>query len=233
MAIQTSFSPKGRQELKHAISWSEYQVLRSKLLHFMRKDPNVGSEGTYTIRSTYFDNFENKVLNEKKEGFLNRDKYRVRIYGKCDAVVNLERKSKRNNVTFKSKCEISKQEYEEMRAGEIAWMEKDSRALIRDLYFEMHYCQLKPITVVDYIREPFIYPFGNVRVTFDLKVQTGMHNTNMFQKDLPMVDVLDPNTVILEVKFDDYLPNVIKNLLQLSDTRQEAYSKYQLSRMYD
>lgn len=232
MPIQTSFNPMGRQELKHAISVAEYQVLRTKLSHFMRRDPHAGSNGMYRIRSTYFDNFDNKVLHEKKEGYLERDKYRVRIYEKCDKIVNLERKSKRNNLTFKSKCEMAKQEFESMRNGDITWMKEDGRPLIRELYFEMHYHQLKPMTVVDYYREPYIYPFGNVRVTFDLKVQTSMYNTNMFRTDLPMVDVLEPGVVILEIKYDGYLPDIIKHLLQLSDTRQEAYSKYQLSRMY-
>lgn len=222
----------GRQELKHAISLAEYQVLRKKLAHFMRSDPHAGPNGKYMIRSTYFDNFDNKVLQEKKEGYLNRDKYRVRIYGKCDEVINLERKSKRNNLTFKSKCQITKREFEKIRNSEIAWMEEDNRSLIRDLFFEMQYYQLKPRTVVDYIREPYVYPYGNVRVTFDLKIQTSMQNTNMFASNLPMVDVLEADIVILEVKYDNYLPDVIKHLLQLSDTRQEAYSKYQLSRMY-
>ncbi|QTM98160.1 VTC domain-containing protein [Sediminibacillus dalangtanensis] len=222
----------GRQELKHAISLAEYQVLRKKLAHFMTIDPHAASDGKYMIRSTYFDNFDNKVLQEKKEGYLNRDKYRVRIYGKCDHVINLERKSKRNNLTFKSKCQITRREFEKVRKSEIAWMEEDDRPLVRDLFFEMYHYQLRPRTVVDYIREPYVYPFGNVRITFDLKVQTSMHNTNMFARDLPMVDVLEPDVVILEVKYDEYLPDVIKHLLQLSDTRQEAYSKYQLSRMY-
>ncbi|SER62118.1 VTC domain-containing protein [Gracilibacillus ureilyticus] len=232
MPIQSSFNPKGRQEMKHAISVAEYKVLRNKLRHFMQIDSNAGADGKYYIRSAYFDNFENKVLTEKKEGYLDRDKYRVRIYGKSDETINLERKSKRNNLTFKSKCQISKKEYEKMRAGKIAWMENDPRPLIRDLYFEMYYHQIRPVTVVDYVREPYIYPFGNVRVTFDLKVQTSIRNTDMFRINLPMVDVLEGHLVILEVKYDEYLPEVIKHLLQLSDTRQEAYSKYQLSRMY-
>ncbi|KAB8129911.1 polyphosphate polymerase domain-containing protein [Gracilibacillus oryzae] len=232
MPIQSSFNPKGRQEMKHAVSIAEYKVLSNKLRHFMQADPNANREGKYYIRSTYFDNFDNKVLTEKKEGYLDRDKYRVRIYGKSDQIINLERKSKRNNLTFKSKCEITRKEYEKMRVGEISWMEEDPRPLMRDLYFEMHHHQIRPMTVVDYVREPYIYPYGNVRVTFDLKIQTSIRNTNMFQKDLPMVDVLEDHLVILEVKYDEYLPEVIKHLLQLSDTRQEAYSKYQLSRMY-
>lgn len=232
MEYCSSFNPKGRQELKHAITICDYQIIRNKLRHFMRLDQNAGSEGRYLIRSAYFDNFENKVLTEKKEGYISRDKYRVRIYGKSEDIINLERKSKRNNLTFKSKCEITRKEFEKMRVTEIEWMKNDPRSLIRDLYVEMFYHQIRPVTVVDYIREPYVYPYGNVRVTFDLKIQTSIRNTNMFDKNLPMVDVLEDNIVILEVKYDEYLPEVIKRLLQLADTRQEAYSKYQLSRMY-
>ncbi|MGN7297061.1 polyphosphate polymerase domain-containing protein [Ferdinandcohnia sp. SAFN-114] len=232
MPVQTSFNPNGRKELKHAISKAEYYLLRTKLLHFMRGDPNAGPDGKYLIRSTYFDNFDNKILIEKKEGFLNRDKYRVRIYGLSDHVVNLERKSKRNNLTYKSKCTLTRNEYEKIRSGDIQWMEHDERGLIRDLHAEMAYHLIRPLTVVDYEREAFTYPYGNVRVTFDMKVQSSLQNTDMFNKHLPMVDVLEANLVILEVKYDEYIPEVIKCLLQLSDTRQEAYSKYQLSRMY-
>ncbi|MFC5542382.1 polyphosphate polymerase domain-containing protein [Ureibacillus suwonensis] len=232
MPSVTSYNPNGRKELKHAISKAEYLVLREKLRHIMKLDPNAGPNGTYLIRSTYFDNFDNKVLIEKKEGFLNRDKYRVRIYGLSDSVIHLEKKSKRNNLTFKSKCRITRKEFEQMRVGDIEWMKCDERQLIQDLYFEMFYHQLKPKVVVDYEREAYIYPYGNVRITFDMKVQTSFQNTDMFNKHLPMVDALEPNLVILEVKYDEYIPNTIKYLLQLSDTRQEAYSKYQLSRMY-
>ena len=232
MPLQTSYNPKGRKELKHAISKAEYFVLRNKLSHFMKRDAHAGPDGKYLIRSTYFDNFDNKVLNEKKEGYLNRDKYRVRIYGKSSSIIHLERKSKRNNLTFKSKCNLTYKEFETLRVGQIDWMVEDERELIRDLYYEMKQHQLKPMVVVDYEREAWIYPYGNVRVTFDMKVQTSIRNTDMFNKDLPMVDVLDPNLVILEVKYDEYLPDVIKYLLQLSDTQAEAYSKYQLSRMY-
>ncbi|MCR8854259.1 polyphosphate polymerase domain-containing protein [Lysinibacillus fusiformis] len=232
MPIVTSFNPNGRQEIKQAISYPDYALLKAKLQYIMQLDKHACADGKYLIRSTYFDNFANKVLNEKKEGYINRDKYRVRIYGKSSALINLERKSKRNNLTFKTKCAISQTEYEKMRLVDISWMEEDERGLIRDLYQEMSYNQLRPTTVVDYEREAYIYPFGNVRVTFDSKVQSSLRNTDMFNPSLPMVDVLEQNLVILEVKYDDYLPDIIKYLLQSVDTRAEAYSKYQLSRMY-
>ena len=230
--MQTSYNPKGRSELKFGITYVDYQILKMKLGQMMQLDPHAGKNGRYLIRSCYFDNFDNKVLNEKKEGFLNRDKYRVRIYNKSDHVIHLERKSKRNNQTFKSKCNLTKQEFEQMRHFEFDWMEDDERSLIRDLYKDIKLYQLKPTTVVDYEREAYLYPYGNIRITFDSKVQSSMRNTDMFNKNLPMVDVLEPNEVILEVKYDEYLPTHIKMQLQGIYTRHEAYSKYQLSRMF-
>lgn len=228
----TSYNPNGRSELKFGITYVDYQLLKMKLRHVMKLDPHAGRNGRYVIRSCYFDNFSNKVMTEKKEGFLNRDKYRVRIYNKSEAVIHLERKSKRNNQTFKSKCRMTKKEFERMRTYDVEWMQDDERSLMRDLYKDMRLYQLKPTTVVDYEREAYIYEHGNVRITFDCKVQTSVHNTDMFNHNLPMVDVLERNEVILEVKYDEYLPSVIKMLLQGIHTRHEAYSKYQLSRMY-
>ena len=230
--MQTSYNPKGRSELKFGITYVDYQILKMKLRHMMQLDPHAQKNGRYLIRSCYFDNFDNKVLNEKKEGFLNRDKYRVRIYNKSDAVIHLERKSKRNNQTFKSKCVLTRKEFEKMRRYDFDWMQDDERSLLRDLYKDIQLYQLKPTTVVDYEREAYMYPYGNVRVTFDCKVQSSLRNTDMFNKNLPMVDVLEPNEVILEVKYDEYLPSHIKMLLQGIHTRHEAYSKYQLSRMF-
>lgn len=105
---QTSYNPNGRSEMKFGITYIDYQILKMKLRHMMKLDPYANANGRYLIRSCYFDNFDNKVMNEKKEGFLNRDKYRVRIYNKSDAVIHLERKSKRNNQTYKSKCPLTK-----------------------------------------------------------------------------------------------------------------------------
>ena len=119
-----------------------------------------------------------------------------------------------------------------MRVNDFEWMKDDGRSLIRDLYKDSRLYHLKPTTVVDYEREAYLYEHGNVRITFDCKVQTSLRNTDMFNKNLPMVDVLDQNEVILEVKYDEYLPAVIKMLLQGIHTRHEAYSKYQLSRMF-
>lgn len=222
----------GRRELKFAISTAEYYMLRNKLQWIMKLDPHARSNGSYHIRSAYFDNFESRILTEKKEGYLNRDKYRVRIYNLSAEIIYLERKSKRNNQTYKSKCRMTKNEYKQMTVGETQWMENDSRPLMQALYVEMSQHLIKPVAVVDYEREAFTYPYGNVRITFDRNVKTSVRNVAMFERNLPMIKVLEDNLVILEVKYDEFLPDMIKYALQTIDTRPEAYSKYQLSRMY-
>ncbi|QTD41883.1 polyphosphate polymerase domain-containing protein [Sporosarcina sp. Te-1] len=231
MATTVRKGLQGRTELKHEITEMDCFILRNRLKHTMQTDPHVNTRGTYFIRSVYFDNFDNKVLTEKKEGYLDRDKFRVRLYDYNTSLLHLEKKSKRNNLTYKQKCRITAEEYEKIRRGDIRWLEYDERSLLQELWIQMTLYQLKPITVVDYEREVFIYPPGNVRVTFDSQIKTSFRNNDLLNPELPMVST-DPNAVILEVKYDHYLPDIIKQLLQLGDRRKGTYSKYQISRMF-
>jgi len=231
MNAMTLNGVKGRTELKHEISKMDCYLLRNRLKHVMEVDPHANKDGKYFIRSVYFDNFDNKALIEKKEGHHNRDKYRVRLYDYNTNLLNLEKKSKRNNLTYKQKCRITIEEYERMRVGDIGWMENDERSLIRELFIEMKMYHLKPVTVVDYVREVFIYHHGNVRVTFDSDIKTSFRNNDVLNVHLPMIET-NPDVVVLEVKYDEYLPDVIKKLLQIGNRRKGTYSKYQISRMY-
>ncbi|MGE6370212.1 polyphosphate polymerase domain-containing protein [Planococcus kocurii] len=231
MKAQSLNGIQGRREIKHEMTKMDCYLLRNKLKHYMELDPHAKENGTYSIRSVYFDNFDNKVMNQKKEGLFERDKFRVRLYDSNNSFLNLEKKSKRNNLTYKQKCSMTAEEYEKIRSGDLNWMESDLRPLIQDLYWQMNLLQLKPLTVVDYEREVFIYKHGNVRVTFDSEIKTSLRNNDVLNPNIAMVET-EPDVVILEVKFDEFLPNVIKQLLQVSDMRAGAYSKYQISRMY-
>jgi len=223
---------KGRRELKHALTRADCFLLRQRLQHVMKRDSHANQDGKYLIRSVYFDNFDNKVLTEKKEGYYHRDKFRVRLYDFQSGYMNLEKKSKHNNLTYKQKCRLTADEYKRICTGDVDWLAIDKRDLCKELYIHMTIYQVKPITVVDYEREAYVYEYGNVRVTFDSNVRTSFRNNDILNPHLPMVEALDSNVVILEVKYDEYLPDFIKVLLQVSDRRQDAYSKYQLSRMY-
>lgn len=231
MEIKRLNSSKGRIELKHEITKMDCYLLRNKLKHFMQVDPHAKNDGKYLIRSVYFDNFDNKILTQKKEGFYDREKFRVRFYDYNTDYINLEKKSKRNNLTYKQKCPMTAEEYERIRVGDILWMENDSRALIQNLFLQMNLSQLKPVTVVDYEREVFIYEHGNVRITFDSSIKTSFRNNDVLNPNLPMIETT-PEIVILEVKYDEFIPDVIKYLLQLGDRQKGTYSKYQISRMF-
>ncbi|GEM00958.1 VTC domain-containing protein [Halolactibacillus halophilus] len=222
----------GRHELKHIISMSDYYILRKKLHHLLMRDCHANDNGRYHIRSLYFDNHDHNILDEKKEGYLNRDKYRIRLYNYDFNQLFLERKSKRHNQTFKTKARLTVNDYQQLLRGETEWMAHHKDSLIIDFYRALTLRHLKPQTVIDYQREAFTYPYGNVRITFDSHVQSSLYNIDILNRYLPMVNCLEPNEVILEVKYDDYLPAVIKPLLQFPDTKQDACSKFQLSQMY-
>ncbi|MFS0781832.1 polyphosphate polymerase domain-containing protein [Bacillus sp. 1P06AnD] len=225
-------SKKGRKELKHAMTKADCYLLRHNLQPIMAKDDHTDEAGAYSIRSVYFDNIDNKVLTQKKEGNYERDKYRFRLYNLNSGYINLEKKSKRNTITYKEKCRVYAEEYERIRKGDISWMEHDQRDLIRELFMQMNLFQLKPISVVDYEREVFVYPYGNVRITFDSDIKTSNRNNDFLNPNLLMAPALNPDIVILEVKYDEFLPDIIKIMLQVSARRQDTYSKYLLSRVY-
>lgn len=231
MKVMNLNGVRGRYELKHEISKMDCIILRDRLTHVMQQDPHAKNDGKYLIRSVYFDNLDNKILNQKKEGFFERDKFRVRLYDKNTNFINLEKKSKRNNMTYKQKCRLTAEEYEHIRFGDIEWMETDSRPLINELFYQISLYQIYPVTVVDYEREVFIYEYGNVRITFDSSIKTSFRNNDVLNPDIPMVDT-NPDIVILEVKYDEFLPDTIKYLLQLGDRSRGTYSKYQISRMF-
>ena len=117
--------------------------------------------------------------------------------------------------------------------GPGSWMLEHTEPLVHELYCKMKMQQLKPRVMVSYIREPYIYDAGNVRVTFDSNIRTSLFQ-NAFAdgllNDISATEV--PEDVILEVKFDEFLPEIISCLLQSENLRQQAFSKYGACRRY-
>lgn len=221
-----------RHELKHHINYMDYIAIRNRLLAIARQDTNVGAAGTYLIRSLYFDNYENKVLREKIDGINNREKFRIRYYNDDLSYIKLEKKSKIYGLCNKVSSTITKEECERIISGDIEWLKESNRALLVELYAKMRCQQLKPRTIVDYIREPYIYQPGNVRITFDSNVRSGICNTNFFDKDSPTISANEDNIIILEVKYDRFLPEIIEDVIQMKDRRTGAFSKYVACRTF-
>lgn len=221
----------GRHEYKHYINIGDYYLLRSKLKALMKHDPNSNENGKYFIRSLYFDNDCDKILLEKLDGIDNRDKYRIRNYNQSDEVIHLEKKSKRNGRCFKTSVSLTKNECKKILSDDLEWLKESKSELLRELYVQMCICRMKPKTIVDYEREAYIYEVGNIRITFDSNVRTGIYNIDIFNNNMATVPAIQ-DYIILEVKYDQYLPETIANIIQLGNRRNLSVSKYTLCRLY-
>ncbi len=219
-----------RHEWKHELSWSDVFAIRQRLQAVAEADPHA-VDGKYQIRSLYFDNTADKALREKIDGVNMREKFRIRYYNGDLSVIHLEKKSKRNGLGTKYIAELSAAEAQAIVDGEIDWMLDSDRPLVQELYCKMRYQGLRPKTIVDYIREPFIYRPGNVRVTFDYDIRTGLSCTDFLNPDCVTIPAGDA-PILLEVKWDGYLPDIIRDAVQMPGRRVTAFSKYAQCRIY-
>lgn len=221
---------KFRHEWKHEINYSDMLVLRHRLKAVARCDPNAPN-GKYFIRSLYLDTPCDKALKEKINGISRREKFRIRYYNGDTSFIRLEKKSKLDGLCGKQSASLTVDEAQSMICGDIDFMRTSENELVRELYGKMNSQQLRPKTIVDYDREAFVYPAGNVRVTMDYNIRTGLYSTDFL--DMNCVTVPVTSAVILEVKWDEFLPSAIRDAVQLEGRHTSSFSKYAACRIYD
>lgn len=222
-----------RHELKYAIPYGDYLAMRGRLRGIMRVDPHASAQGKYQIRSVYFDNSDDKALREKTDGVAKREKFRIRYYNDDFSFITLEKKMKIDNLCLKYDATISEEECRRILAGDLAWMREHPQELVRELYAKMNYQRLRPRVLVSYMREPYIYAPGNVRVTFDSAIRTTLFQREFLTKQVSDISATDtPRDMILEVKYDAFLPEIIQDLIQVPALRQQAFSKYGACRRF-
>lgn len=220
-----------RHEWKHQINRADLIVLRHRLGAVMQRDRHA-PDGAYRVRSLYFDTPADTALREKLDGVNNREKFRLRYYGHDLSMIRLEKKSKRNGLGSKETAILTEAEVRSVLEGDRQWMEQSDRPLVQELYGKMVCQSLQPKTLVDYIREPFVYGPGNVRVTLDHSIRTGLRCVYFLEPDCVTVPVMgDP--IILEVKWDAFLPDFIRDIVQLEGRHTAAFSKYAICRFFD
>lgn len=221
-----------RHEWKHIISPSDKAQLIACLSTLCAPDPHYGSS-SYHIRSLYFDNVYDKVLRERLNGQECREKFRIRYYNFDDSYIVLEKKSKFNQLCGKQSTRLTRQETEALLRGEIDWLIQKEAPLCRELYAKMRNQLLKPKVIVDYTRRAFVYTPGNTRITLDDDVRTGLASLDFFDPELPAIPADITRPIILEVKYDRYLPDNIRRAIQLNDRRTTNFSKYAACRLTD
>lgn len=227
--------PKGkyRHELKYAVSYADYLAIRQRLRPVMQTDPHTDKNGLYTIRSIYFDNADDKALRKKINGVARREKFRIRYYNNDFSFITLEKKIKDNNLCMKFDAVITEQECRAILCGDTEFMITHSSELVREFYCKMRTQQLKPRVLVSYTREPYIFKAGNVRITFDSQIRTTLFHREFLEKSVYDIGATDTSSdMILEVKFDEYLPDIISCLIQTGNIRQQAFSKYGACRRF-
>jgi len=221
--------PSGRHELKHYINYADVIELRSRLPFVARPDDNSIEGKGYRVKSLYFDNYSDKVLKEKIDGVNAREKFRLRLYNNDTSFIRLEKKSKNNGVCFKESAVISEEECRRLLDGDFTVLKEKEDQLCLELYAKMCYQQLRPRNIVDYRREAYVYPIGNVRVTMDYDIRTSL-SIHDFLKAGP-VPIPIPDVYILEVKYDSFLPELIRGIVSLTGRRSSAFSKYAAARI--
>ena len=212
-----------RHELKYYITLGEYELLQRKLSLTMERDAFAKKNGgEYFIRSLYFDDRDDSAFREKLSGIDERDKFRIRIYDMRDDVIKLECKHKSNGYIKKQSIGLSRKEYEKLISGDRLFLLNRPEPFARRMYLEFAQRALKPAVIVDYTREAFVFPMEDVRVTFDKNVRTGLRSVDMFNAGM-----------VLEIKFNRFLPTYIRSLLQLEASQRSAISKYVLCRRFE
>jgi hypothetical protein len=219
-----------RHELKYHLTFLQYRILSRKLAAVLKLDPHAGDDGRYHIRSLYFDDFRNSAFFDKLAGVPTRKKYRMRIYNFCDDFIKFERKSKFNEYVFKESAVLSREEADRIIHGDVAFLADSESQLLRCFYLECRRNLLHPVVLVDYLREAYVHPVGNVRVTFDIGLRTGLGPVSFFDRGTSTVAAYEEPGVILEVKFDSVLPEVVRGLFSENIRPRSAIGKFAMCR---
>lgn len=205
--------------------------MSSRLRKLFPHDANAGPNGSYRISSLYFDTPMDTALRQKMHGVNRREKFRLRYYGDDLNFIRLEKKYKINGLCGKRSTRLTQEQVEMLLTGEIGFLLSGDE-LMQELYSKMKGQLLTPKTIVTYDREAFLFTPGNVRITLDRNVRTGLASLDFLNPGLHHVPVSDGLTV-LEVKYDGFLPEIVKMAVQIPNTQASAYSKYAVCRKYD
>jgi len=223
---------KFRHEFKYIIDNNQLEIIRNRISSLMPIDKHAGQNGQYNIRSIYFDDPLNKCYYENENGTDPREKFRIRIYNHSASRIVLECKRKERGKTHKTSCVLTLEQTQSIMRGIPLRDVSNLPPLLRRLTLKMLTERFRPVVIVDYDRMPFVYSLGNVRVTFDMNVSSSCEIQDFFKPDIKKRPVLASGQNILEVKFDEYLPDYIYRSLQTDDLRQTAFSKYYICRRF-
>ena len=211
---------KYRHELKYICSELELRIVEQKLRAVMQPDSHADENGEYLIRSVYFDDYQRNRFFENEDGVDPREKFRIRAYNCFDGRISLEKKIKSHTMTGKKSCLIDRQTCMKMLSGQPIRDHLGQHPLLDEW--------IRPVMLGEYVRKPYVYRLGNVRVTFDRNISASYQAQAFFEPHISRIAVLPTGYHVLEVKYDDFLPDVIYRLIDSGHMRQTTFSKFYL-----
>lgn len=224
--------PKFRHELKYLISAAQLPLLKARIACIMQPDAHAGADGIYTIRSLYFDDYFDTCYYENENGTDPREKFRIRIYNHSAQRITLECKRKDHGKTLKTACPLTVPQTQLLMQGKPLPEEDLHHPLLRKINLQIKTRMLHPTVIVEYDRIPYIYRNGNVRVTFDMNVASSQNVSEFLSETIAKRPIMPAGQHLMEVKFDEYLPDFLYRSLNLGQLQHTAYSKYYLCRKY-
>lgn len=230
--MDTQSPVKHRHELKYNITAAQLQLIKTRIGRLMSLDSHVGANGSYTIRSLYFDDYYDSCFWENENGTDPREKFRIRIYNHSTDRITLECKRKERGKTLKTACPLTLAQTEYLMEGKALPDIGQQPPLLQKLTLEMLTRQLHPVVIVEYDRIPYVYPNGNVRATLDSNIASSSAIECFLDEQVQKRPVMPLGQQLLEVKYDEYLPDFLYRSLQLPSLQQTAFSKYYLCRKY-
>ena len=221
-----------RHEYKYVCTLADLADVENSISVLMDIDKNARKTGEYTVRSLYFDDYNDSCYYDNLYGYEPREKFRIRIYNQDSSRINLELKKKQKGKVKKESCSLP---YDVCRQI-LERRSIDIRAVDAPLFrkFYLQYCAkgLQPKVIVEYDRIPYVYKDGNVRVTFDKNIRSSNQCRYFLEDNVFFRPITETNTHLLEVKFDEYLPDFIHRVLNDKKLKQSTFSKYFLCRKY-
>jgi len=219
-----------RLEHKFYIPSKYVEDLKFCLAKVMLEDKNNKASGGYKITSLYFDTLDDQDFNQKLDGVIYREKYRIRIYDSDRLFGKFEVKRRLNQVIEKKSIELSESDIQNIISGNYSILKKDPD--LEYVAYRMKYNNYKPKTIVEYFRQAYYLPMNNIRVTIDSNLSGyGFKNEFSNIKSLKANKIQKLGYDILEVKFNGSIPRSILEMLSAFPIRQSAISKYALSRV--
>ncbi len=220
-----------RYEKKYKINNLQIEQIKNRLSSIMNLDSNLSNDGYYSIRSIYFDDYCDTNLNQVINGLSERFKYRIRFYNYNDNYIMLEKKYKINNMTKKTNCKLTSSQVNDIINNRDIVITKENPKLLNEFYLMIKTRNYTPKIIIDYDRVAYVYSAGNVRITIDYNLSCSYKIKDIFDKNLPKIPLMDEGYAILEVKYDEFIPDFIRYALQLNELERISYSKYSTGRL--